>query len=135
MTSSLRFEAHNSTPAQKSDNIPGRVLRDCAGELTDVFTDVFNISLSQAGVPTYLKTTTIIPVLKKSSPSCFNDYHPVALTPILMKCFKWLVLKHIKSVLPPSLDPVQFAYRLTDDAISTALHTALTHLDTKELLH
>lgn len=62
------------------DNIPGRVLRDCASELTDVFTDIFNILLRQAVVPTCFKTTTIIPVPKKSSPSCFNDYRPVALT-------------------------------------------------------
>ncbi len=114
------------------DNIPGRVLRDCAVELTDVFTDIFNISLSQAVVPTCFKATTIIPVPKKSSPSCFNDYRPVALTSILMKCFERLVMQHIKSVLPPSLDPFQFAYRSnrsTDDAIATALHPALTHLD------
>ncbi len=112
--------------------IPGRVLRDCAVELTDVFTDIFNISLSQAVVPTCFKATTIIPDPKKSSPSCFNDYRPVALTPILMKCFERLVMQHIKSVLPPSLDPFQFAYRSnrsTDDAITTALHPALTHLD------
>ncbi len=79
-----------------------------------------------------LETTTIIPVPKKSSPSCFNDYRPVAHTPILMKCFERLVMQHIKSVLPPSLDPFQFAYRSnrsTDDAIATALHPALTHLD------
>ncbi len=101
-------------------------------ELTDVFTDIFNISLSQAVVPTCFKATTIIPVPKKSSPSCFNDYRPVALTPILMKCFERLVMQHIKSVLPPSLDPFQFAYRSnrsTYDAIATALHPALTHLD------
>ncbi len=69
-----------------------------------------------------------------SSPSCFNDYRPVALTPILMKCFEWLVMHHIKSVLPPYLDPFQFAYRSnrsTNDAIATALHPALTHLDKK----
>ncbi len=127
-----RFEAQNSTTAQKTppppgdqvmtlssdsvrrslsrinarkapgpDNIPGRVLRDCAVELTDVFTDIFNISLSQAVVPTCFKATTIIPVPKKSSPSCFNDYRPVALTPIPMKCFERLVMQHIKSVLPP----------------------------------
>ncbi len=44
------------------------------------------------------------------------------------------VSHHIKSVLPPSLDPFQFAYRSnrsTDDAIATALHSALTHLDKK----
>ncbi|KAM4612748.1 LOW QUALITY PROTEIN: contactin-4 [Polymixia lowei] len=161
-----RFEANNSTPAQKTtpppsdqvlslppesvrralsrinarkapgpDNIPGRVLRDCAGELTDVFTDIFNISLRQAVVPTCLKTATIIPVPKKSSPSSFNDYRPVALTPILMKCFERLVMHHIKSLLSPTLDPYQFAYRSnrsTDDAISTALHPALTHLENND---
>ncbi|KAL0175804.1 hypothetical protein M9458_028134 [Cirrhinus mrigala] len=125
----------NARKAPGPDNIPGRVLRDCAVELTDVFTDIFNISLNQAVVPTCFKATTIIPVPKKSSPSCFNDYRPVALTPILMKCFERLVMQHIKSVLPPSLDPFQFAYRpnrSTDDAISTALHSALTHLDKKD---
>ncbi len=158
-----RFEAQNSTTAQKTppppgdqvmtlspdsvrrsfsrinarkapgpDNIPGRVLRDCAVELTDIFTDIFNISQTQAVVPTCFKATTIIPVPKKPSPSCFNDYRPVALTPILMKCFERLVMQHIKSVLPPSLDPFQFVYRSnrsTDDVIATALHPALTHLD------
>lgn len=100
-----RFEAHNYMPAQKAppppddpdsvkrtfsrfnahkgsgpDNTPGRMLGDCAGERTDVFIDIFNISLSKAVVPTCLKATAIIPVQKKSSPSCLNDYHPVALT-------------------------------------------------------
>lgn len=91
------------------DNIPGHVLRDCAEELTEVFTDIFNTSLSQAVVPTCLKATTIISVPKKSSPSCYNDYRPVALTPILMKCFERLVMHHIKSALPLGLDPYQFA--------------------------
>ncbi len=153
-----RFEAQNSTTAQKAppppgdqvmmlsldsvrrslsrinahkapgpDNIPGRVLRDCAVELTDVFTDIFNISLSQAVVPTCFKATTIIPVPKKSSPSCFNDYRPVARTPIIMKCFERLVMYHIKSVLPPP-----WTNRSTDEAIATALHPALTHLDKKD---
>ncbi|KAI5629425.1 gastrula zinc finger protein XlCGF28.1-like, partial [Silurus asotus] len=64
-----------------------------------------------------------------------NDYRPVALTPIVMKCFERLVMRHIKTQLPPSLDPMQFAYRpnrSTDDAISTTLHLALTHLDNKD---
>ncbi|KAI5108115.1 hypothetical protein C0J45_1709 [Silurus meridionalis] len=92
------------------DNIPGRVLRECAQQLADVFTDIFNISLSSATVPTCLKTTTIIPVPKKSTVSCLNDYRPVALTPIVMKCFERLVMRHIKTQLPPALDPMQFAY-------------------------
>ena len=52
-----------------------------------------------------------------------------------MKCFERLVMKHIKSILPPTLDPFQFAYRAkrsTEDAICSALHPALTHLDKKD---
>jgi hypothetical protein len=49
-----------------------------------------------------------------------------------MKCFERLVKDHITSTLPAILDPLQFAYRpnrSTDDAITIALHTALSHLD------
>ncbi|KAI5607669.1 hypothetical protein C0J50_6989, partial [Silurus asotus] len=41
------------------DNIPGRVLRECAEQQADVLTDIFNIYLSSAIVPSCLKTTTI----------------------------------------------------------------------------
>ncbi|KAI4901197.1 hypothetical protein NFI96_026368, partial [Prochilodus magdalenae] len=122
------------TKAPGPDSIPGRVLRGCADKLADVFTDIFNISLSTAVVPTCFKTTTIIPVPKKSTVSCLNHYHPVALTPIIMKCFERLVMRHIKGQLPPSLDPLQYAYRpnRSDDAITTTLHLAPTHLDNKD---
>ncbi|KAK3568399.1 hypothetical protein QTP86_005559 [Hemibagrus guttatus] len=68
----VRFEARNDVrkticrvnprKAAGPDNIPERVLRICAEQLTDVFTDIFNISLSSDIVPTCLKTTTISPV-------------------------------------------------------------------------
>ncbi|XP_076878109.1 uncharacterized protein LOC143527070 [Brachyhypopomus gauderio] len=97
--------------------------------------DIFNISLISSTVPTCLKTTTIVPMPKKSTVSCLNDYRPVALTPIIMKCFESLVMRNIKTQLPPSLDPLQFACcpnRSTDDAITTTLHLSLTHLEKKD---
>ncbi|KAL0153052.1 hypothetical protein M9458_051651 [Cirrhinus mrigala] len=112
----------NPCKAAGPDNIPGRVLRDCAAQLTDVLTDIFNTSLSQAVVPTCLKSTSIIPVPKKPPVSCLNDCRPIALTPIMMKCFERLVMHNIKTSLPNTLDPLQFAYRpnrSTDDAISS----------------
>ncbi len=99
----------NPRKAAGPDNIPGRVLKDCAAQLTDVLTDIFNTSLSQAVVPTCLKSTMIIPVPKKSPVSCLNDYRPIALTPIIMKCFERLVMQKIKTSLPNTLDPLQFA--------------------------
>ncbi|CDQ89637.1 unnamed protein product, partial [Oncorhynchus mykiss] len=111
------------------DGIPSRALRACADQLAGVFTDIFNQSLYQSDVPTCFKGATIVPVPKKAK---LNDYRPVALTSVIMKCFARLVKDHITSTLPNTLDPLQFAYRpnrSTDDAISTTLHTALTHLD------
>ncbi|KAK3541687.1 hypothetical protein QTP86_000755 [Hemibagrus guttatus] len=85
---------------------------------------------------TCLKTTTIIPMPKKSPVSCLNGYRPVAVTPIIIKCFKRLLMRQIKDLLPPSLDPMQFAYRpnhSTDDAISTTVtNLSLTHCENKD---
>ncbi|KAK3507884.1 hypothetical protein QTP70_002369 [Hemibagrus guttatus] len=74
------------------DNIPGRVLKECAEQLVDVFTDIFNISLSSAVVHMCLKTTTIVPVPKKFTILCLNDYRPIALPRIVMKCSERLQL-------------------------------------------
>ena len=49
-----------------------------------------------------------------------------------MKCFERLVMAHINTIILETLYPVQFAYcpnRSTDDAVSIALHTGLSHLD------
>jgi hypothetical protein len=49
-----------------------------------------------------------------------------------MKCFERLVMDHINTIIPETPDPLQFAYhpnRSTDDAISIALHNALSHMD------
>ena len=51
---------------------------------------------------------------------------------VAMKCFETLVMAHINTIIPETLEPLQFAYRpnrSTDDAISIALPTALSHLD------
>ena len=86
------------------------------------------MSLIESVIPTCFKQTTIVPVTKKIKATCLNDYRPVALTSVAMKCFETLVMAHINTIIPETLDPLQFAYhpnRSTDDAISIALHTAL----------
>ena len=105
-----------------TDRVTGRILKACEDQLAEVF---FNLSLLQSAVPTCLKSATIIPVPKKGIVNCL-DYHPVALTPIITKCFERHILSHIKSAIPADWDQHQFAYcvnRLTEDAVNTALHT------------
>jgi hypothetical protein len=56
----------NSHEAGSPDGIPGLVLRVSADQLAGFFLDIFNLSLSQAVVPTCFKETTIVPVSKKN---------------------------------------------------------------------
>lgn len=88
------------------EGVTGRVLKDCADQLTGVFTGVFNRSLAEASVPSCLKSPTIMPVPpKKTTINSLNDYRPVALTPVIMKCLEKLVRSHIIQGLSPRLDP------------------------------
>ncbi|KAK1794359.1 hypothetical protein P4O66_011237, partial [Electrophorus voltai] len=69
---------------------PGSLERFCHEQLAQDFTDIFNLSLAQAAVPTCWKTSTITPMPKPSSAASLKDFCPVALTPITMKCFEKL---------------------------------------------
>ncbi|KAF7641217.1 hypothetical protein LDENG_00288860, partial [Lucifuga dentata] len=54
------FKKVNPRKAPGPDGIPGRVLRVCADQLAEVFTKIFNLSLSQSVVPTPFKSSNII---------------------------------------------------------------------------
>eukprot|EP00061_Rhincodon_typus_P013601 g40074.t1 len=62
--------------AMGPDGIPSHALRSSADQLQEVFTDIFNLSLLQAEVPTCFKKTTISPVPKKAHATFLNDYRP-----------------------------------------------------------
>ncbi|KAI5628979.1 hypothetical protein C0J50_2468 [Silurus asotus] len=98
------FKRVNTRKAAGPDGITGRVLKACADQLAPVFTEIFNLSLEQAVVPSCFKQSTIVPVSKKPQPACLNDYRPVALTSVVMKCFERLVRDFITASLPDTLD-------------------------------
>lgn len=109
----------NPQKAMGPDYIPGRVVRVCTDELADVLTDIINHSLSQTIIPRCFKESVIVPVAKKKK-ACPNDYQPVALTPIMMKCFEQLIKPHVMASLPVSFNQFQFARcptRSTEDAL------------------
>ena len=130
---SKTFKHVNPRKAAGPDGIPNRMLiRACADQLADVFTGIFNLSLSQSAVPTCFRMATIVPVPKKAKVTELNDYLLMALTSVIMKCFDRLGKHHVTSTLPATLDSLQFAYRpnrSTDDEISITPHSALSHLD------
>lgn len=62
----ILFSKVNARKAAGPDNIPRCVIRLCASELTNVTSDIFNLSLTMATVLVCFKSTIIIPVSKKS---------------------------------------------------------------------
>ena len=76
---SKTFRQVNIYKAAGPDRLPGRVLRACADQLASVFTEMFNLSLSESVIPTCFKQTTIVPVPKNTKVNCLNDHQPVAL--------------------------------------------------------
>jgi len=120
----------NPRRAAGHDGISGRVLKTCVNQLAPVFITIFNLCLAESVVPACFKWST-------ASPACLNDYRPVALTSVVMKCFERLLKDYICAVLPPSMYSLQFAYwpnRSTDNAVSQAIHSSRSHLDRECLL-
>ena len=117
---SKTFKQVNIHKAAGPDGLPGRVLTACADQLASVFIDIFNLSLTESVKPTCFKQTTIVPVPTEAKVTCLNDYRPIVLMLVAMKCFERLALAHINTVMPETLDALQFTYRpniSTDDTI------------------
>ena len=68
------FKQVNFQKAAGPDGFPGRVLKVCAHQLSSVFNDIFNLSLTGSVIPTCFKQTTTVPMPKKAKATCLNDY-------------------------------------------------------------
>ena len=113
------------------DGIRGKVIKTCSSQLCKIFTYVFQFLLNSHIMPKAWKTSTIIPLPKNSKARQLNDFRPVALTPILAKCFESVLCKHLKSDVMSKLDPLQFAYKAkrgVDDACLTLVNLVAKHV-------
>lgn len=66
----------------------------------------------------------MIPIPKTPTVTGLNDYRPVALTPIVMKCFERLVMARVRDSIHVTVDPHQYAYRKSrskEDAVSSVV--------------
>jgi len=100
--------------------------------IVHVFTRLFQLFLDIHFVPLIWRTSTIIPVPKKTNSRVLNDFRPVALTSILCKCMERVVCNQLTASVADRMDPLQFAYRVgrgVDDATATLLDIIFSQLD------
>ena len=131
-------EVLNSLTSIKSGKAPGpdeigtNVLKMCSRTLAPILCKIFQQSLDQVRIPQLWKTSEIVPVPKKVPTTCNNDFRPVALTAIMMKCLEKIIKKLLQAQVAKYTDPCQFAYRskrCVDDATLSLIDYVLEHVD------
>ncbi len=107
------------------------MLRTCVEQLYEIFQYIFSQSLMLQRVPEIWTKSIIVPVAKTKFPQELNDFRPVALTSLVMKCLEKVVKDEILQQSKDSLDPLQFAFRQgrwVEDANLTLFNYLLSHL-------
>uniref|UniRef100_A0A3P9KDL8 Reverse transcriptase domain-containing protein n=1 Tax=Oryzias latipes TaxID=8090 RepID=A0A3P9KDL8_ORYLA len=131
----LVINTFRKVPNKKSagpDGLTSFLYRNCSEELSEAWAPVFQKSIQSCEVPALWKNSVIIPIPKISSPQSGNDFRPIALTCIAMKCFEKIMIECLKEEVSPFLDNLQFAYKhgsSTADAVISASHLILKHLE------
>ena len=126
------MESIKTNKSMGPDGLSGKLLKSCSQQLSHVFCKLFQRSLDTSQVPNIWKCAIIIPIPKVPKPTTLNDYRPVALTPVIMKCFEKIVKEILIVQTKEHQDPFQFAYRskrCVDDALTYLLHTVIKHLE------
>jgi hypothetical protein len=127
------MSAFNSVKINKSsgpDGMPAMIIKNCAFQLVPIFHRIFNKCLEDGCIPRIWKLAEIYPLPKKTNCKTLNDYRPIALTSILMKCFEHILKARLLRLV--SLDKCQFAYtkyRSTKDACASLDFILRSHCD------
>ena len=87
------LSSRNPNKAAGPDGIESRILKECAGELAPILTELFRKSMDVGEVPKCWKEAHIVPIHKSGSKAKMSNFRPVALTSVISKvCEKILCL-------------------------------------------
>ena len=81
--------------AMGPDEIPSRLLKELAKELTPIFTLFYQACLDQGTTPDDWKTANVVPIFKKGDRNRPENYRPVSLTSITCKTLEHIVCSSI----------------------------------------
>ena len=113
------------------DNVSGRVIRECASELSVPITRLCRMSLEQGVFPRQWKCANIVPIHKKGSKTSPNNYRSVSLLPLFGKVLERIVFDQLFSHVRPAISARQHGFfpgRSCATNLCTMLHTAWTNI-------
>ena len=92
------------------DNLPARILKTCAHELSIPLAHLFNLTLKSGVMPTLWKSANITPVHKGDNRELAENYRSISLLPISAKCLERIVHNAIYSHVSPYLSEWQHGF-------------------------
>ena len=85
----------DANKAPGPDGVPGKILKQFAGELSPALTHIFNKSLVTGQLPSDWLTANITPIYKKGDRAVASNYRPVSLTPICCKLLEHIIHSNV----------------------------------------
>ena len=130
----------NPEKATGPDDIPARVLKMCADELSLPLSRLFALCFRTGTQPALWKTARIVPVHKKKSRSTPSNYRPVSLLSIVSKVLESIINSSVMNFLEKRnvLSPHQFGFRRglgTADLLTQLQHNWSTTVNEHGTVH
>ena len=121
VTKSLR--AIDPSKACGPDQIPGRLLKECASEIAPSLTRLINLSLRVGRVPQEWKRANIVPVLKKGNKEDVKNYRPISLLSLISKIAERCVFDRFFEFIASNIYPLQHGFVRGRSTITQLLDT------------
>ena len=95
------------------DNLPPKLLKQCAAYISTPLTYIVNLSLTTSAVPALWKMAKVVPVHKSGSTNIPDNYRPISILPTLSKVLERVVHTQLKDFLESNdlINDDQFGYR------------------------
>lgn len=102
----------NVTKATGPDEMPARLIVECADAIASPVCDLFNLSLSSGKFFSAWKDANLIPLFKKGKRAFFTNYRGISLLPILSKVLEKCVALRLVHFMAGRLFHLQHSFRV-----------------------
>ena len=117
------LKAINPSKAYGPDQIPGRILKECAYEIAPSLTHLINLSLRVGCVPKDWKRANIVPVYKKGNKEDVTNYRPISLLSLVSKIAERCVFAPFYSFIAGNIYPLQHGFVKGRSTVTQLLDT------------
>jgi hypothetical protein len=104
------LNAIDPSKACGSDQIPGRLLKECAAEIAPSLTRLINLSLRLGQVPKEWKCANIVPVFKKGDKEDVTNYRPISRLSVISKIAEICVIDPFFAFIAGDVYPLQHGF-------------------------